>query len=306
MKQEIVNRPVESQTSNTENDHSSRNNSADLSTNTPLRGRAAELETKQSQVDADPSLESSVSVPEKLMSMYLAGRLSQGDLVYKLKSYNMVTADNIIRESKHSPTRAIDYNDVPKASVDPITHEADKPLPGTRGTKSEKDMGKGLEQARDEHTKEQEKKQEEEQKLVEKEERVQTTVQNETVEEQNRHVIESHQLRERIRKEEMEKDGEASLSNSLVEEGGIGDKTKKGTLDAAMKRTKGAKRHEREKKLRELMLQSTTIARADRNGKKRRAKYGEIEEGVEEEEDDDLDQDDLLEELFDEWELFKK
>jgi hypothetical protein len=299
MKQEIVNRPVESQTSNIEDNPSSGENTPDL-----LRSRATNLETKQAQIDADPSLESSVSVPEKLMSMYLAGRLSQGDLVYKLKSYNMVTADNIIRESKHSPTRAIDYNDVPKASVDPITHEADKPLPGTRGTKSEKDMGKGLEPARDEHTKEQEKKQEEEQKQIQQEERVQTIIQNETVEDQNRHVIESHQLREQIRKEELEKDGEASVSNSLVEEGGIGEKTKKGTLDAAMKRTKGAKRHEQEKKLHELMLQSTTIARADRNSKKRRAKNGEIDDEVEEEEN--LEQDELLEELFDEWELFKK
>lgn len=306
MKQAIANQPVESQTGQIENDPSSGSNVADLSSNAPLRGQTTDAATKQAQIDADPSLESSVSVPEKLMSMYLAGRLAQSDLVYKLKSYNMVTADNIIRESKHSPTRAIDYNDVPKASVDPITHEADKPLPGTRGTKSEKDMGKGLEQARDEHTKEQEKKQEEEEKQIQKEERVQNNIQNEVVEEQNRQVVESHLLRERIRKEEMEKEGEASVSNSLVEEGGIGEKTKKGTLDAAMKRTKGAKRFEREKKLHELMLQSTTVARADRGSKKRRNKDGEIEEGIEEEEDDLLEQDDILDELFDEWELFKK
>jgi hypothetical protein len=306
MKQEIVNRSVESQTSNSEQGPSSGSNAKDPPVNSPNPGRAAEIEAKQARIDADPSLESSVSVPEKLMSMYLAGRLAQSDLVYKLKSYNMVTADNIIRESKHSPTRAIDYNDVPKATVDPITHEADKPLPGTRGTKSEKDMGKGLEQARDEHTEEQERKQEEEEKQIQKEERLQVTVQNEIVEDQNRQAIESHQLQERIRKEEMEKDGEASVSNSLVEEGGIGEKTKKGTLDAAMKRTKGAKHYEREKKLHDLMLQSTTVARADRSSKKRRSKDGEIDEGVEEEEDDNLNKDELLEELFDEWELFKK
>lgn len=298
MKQEIVNLPVDSQNSKIENGPSAGGNTGDLS----LRSQGASVPEKQAQIDADPPLESSVSVPEKLMSMYLAGRLAQSDLVYKLKSYNMVTADNIIRESKHSPTRAIDYNDVPKATVDPITHEADKPLPGTRGTKSEKDMGKGLEQARDEHTKEQEKKQEEEEKQIQKEERVQNNIQNEIVEEQNRQVVESHLLRERIRKEELEKEGEASVSNSLVEEGGIGEKTKKGTLDAAMKRTKGAKRFEREKKLHELMLQSTTVARADRGSKKRRTRDGEIEE----DDQDLLEQDDILDELFDEWELFKK
>jgi hypothetical protein len=302
MKQEIVNQAVESQDSKIENGPSARGNAKDLS----LQGQSTAVAEKQAQMDSDPSLESSVSVPEKLMSMYLAGRLAQSDLVYKLKSYNMVTADNIIRESKHSPTRAIDYNDVPKASVDPITHEADKPLPGTRGTKSEKDVGKGLEQARDEHTKEEEKKQEEEEKQIQKEERVQTNIQNEIVEEQNRQVVESHLLRERIRKEELEKEGEASVSNSLVEEGGIGEKTKKGTLDAAMKRTKGAKRFEREKKLHEMMLQSTTVARADRSSKKRRLKDGEIEEYLEEEDEEYTEQDDLLDELFDEWELFKK
>ena len=301
MKQEIVNRP----TSNTESGPSSQGSGVDLDIDSPVR-KAAELSIKQARIEADPSLESSVSVPEKLMSMYLAGRLSQGELVYKLKSYNMVTADNIIRESKHSPTRAIDYNDVPKASVDPITHEADKPLPGTRGTKSEKDVGKGLEQARDEHTKDQEKKQEEEQKQVQQEERVETTIQSEIIDDQNRQVVDSHLLRERIRKDELEKDGEASVSNSLVEEGGVGERTKKGSLDAALKRTKGAKRHGEEKKRHELMLQSTTVARSDRNSKKRRTKDGNIVDENEEDTEDDLEQDELLEELFEEWELFKR
>jgi hypothetical protein len=245
-----------------------------------------EFETHGS-VATEVSLEPSTSLPEKLMSMYLAGRLSQGDLVYKLKSYNMVTADNIIRESKHSATRAVDFNDVPKASVDPITHEADKPLPGTQGTKGEKDAGKGLEQARDEHTKEQEKKQEQEKQQLQREDRVDQVMQTEIVEEQNKQVIEAHQERERLRHEELEKDGEFSVSNSLVEEDGIGSRSKKGALDCAAKRAKGADRVLEEKKQQELLLQATTIALSGRSEK------------------DKKEEEELLEEMLEKWDLFK-
>jgi hypothetical protein len=237
-----------------------------------------------------------ISVPEKLMAMYLAGRLSQGELVYKLKSYNMVVADTIIRESKHSPTRPIDYNDVPKASVDPVTHEADKPLPGTRGTKGEKDAGKGLEPARDEYSKEQEKKEQKEQEQIQQEQRTEIVVQTELVEGQNRQLVDAHLLRERIRKEEMEQSGELAVTNSLVNEGGVGERTKKGALDAALKRSRSAKRVEEIQKRRERLMKANVIARAGRGNKDR--KQGEDPEA-------DLMEDSVLEKLIEDWELFK-
>jgi hypothetical protein len=232
----------------------------------------------------DTALGSSTSTPERLMALYLAGKLSQGDLVFKLKEFNHVTADNMIREAKHCPTVPIDYVEVRQASVDPITFEEDKPLQGASGNKSKEDAGKGLQPARDEHTKEQEKENEEELQEQIREEETQQVIQTEEIEQTNRQVVQAHIQAERRRKEEEELEGE--VSTSLVDGEGIGERTKKGSLDSAQRRIKGAKRHIEQQKRQELLTLAQTIAREGRSEKEQ-----------EEEED-------LLMSLLDEWELF--
>ena len=232
----------------------------------------------------DTALASTTSTPERLMAMYLAGKLSQGDLVFKLKEYNHVTADNMIREAKHCPTTPIDYVEVPQASVDPITFEEDKPLQGATGNKSEEDAGKGLQPARDEYTKEKEQENEEELQEQMQEEETQQVIQTEEMEQTNRQVVQAHIQAEKRRKDEEELEGE--FCSSLMDGEGIGERTKKGSLDSAQRRVKGAKRHIEQQKRQELLMLAQTIAREGRSEK------------------DQKEEEELLMSLLDEWELF--
>lgn len=55
--------------------------------------------------------------PQTLKTMYLLGKLTQGQLAHEMKKYNDVVADSQIKFGKKDHTQSIDYKDVGRASV---------------------------------------------------------------------------------------------------------------------------------------------------------------------------------------------
>jgi hypothetical protein len=55
--------------------------------------------------------------PQTLKTMYLLGKLTQGQLAHEMKKYNDVVADSQIKFGKQDQTQAIDYRNVGRASV---------------------------------------------------------------------------------------------------------------------------------------------------------------------------------------------
>jgi len=199
--------------------------------------------------------------PQRLLDLYLKGRLSQGELDYKLRVYNSVVAESIIKDTKHNVTRVNTYMEVPDAgrvkAHNPNNPDGKSGLTG----KAPKGMAAGSSGDQDEQRKikeQQKKEQKEEQKQ-------QNVVQANLFERTNQAVKNAHHWREIHRQEELER--EKGNPNSLAEGDGRLEKlqrTSKGTTEKLRSRQLLTKSIRSARKGEHASKQSTAV-QADRN-----------------------------------------
>jgi hypothetical protein len=190
------------------------------------------------KISIDLDNRSGVYEPNRLISLYLQGKLSQGELAFHLRAYNSVLADTIMRQSRYDITRAVDYVEVPQPSMAKpggVYHEPRQP------TAKEKDQGGGMTPEVDESTNKH-KKEEEQQK--QQEDARQEAIQLQFTEETNREVFNAQVWREIHHKELMRQEGFENEANSLIDGALEGaDRTKTGVTDAIRNKSPHHRRH---------------------------------------------------------------
>jgi hypothetical protein len=99
--------------------HSSTNetDSQRLSTASNRQNLQADLRKNKSADSVEIVPGETVLDPQTLKTMYLLGKLTQGQLAHEMKKYNDVVADSQIKFGKKDHTQSIDYKDVGRASV---------------------------------------------------------------------------------------------------------------------------------------------------------------------------------------------
>ena len=161
----------------------------------------------------------SLSEPQRLMKLYLEGKITQGELAFRLKSFNNIVADTMIRQSRHSPTTPVDYAELPKSAHQFMGKDIDEPMPGQaknpdiNGRRSnaltpmhEDDSQRD---SNDRHHQQDEQQQQDDARQV---------LEAQLMQQNDQEVSKSHQWREIHRQQELEEEGLSSVSNSLVED----------------------------------------------------------------------------------------
>jgi hypothetical protein len=191
-------------------------------------------------IKLDPEQKSGVYEPQRLIALYLQGKLSQGELAFHLRAYNSVVADTIMRQSRVSTTAPIDYIEVPQPSMAKpggVYHEPH------HASAKEKNQGGGFSPEVEENTKGKDKDEEQQQKQQQQDDR-QDAIRLQFTEQNNQEVLHAQLLKELHDEELLRQEGYEHESNSLVDGALEGaDRAKTGVTDAIRKRSPHHKRH---------------------------------------------------------------
>lgn len=183
---------------------------------------------KPEQVEPPGTQLHTTDEPQRLLDLYLKGHLSQGELDFKLRVYNSVVAENIIKDTKHNVTRVNTYQEVPDAGR-VKAHNFNNPE-GKSGLTGKAPKGLAAETSGDQD--EQRKIREQQRKERKEDQKQQNVVQSNLFERTNQEVKNAHHWRELHRQEELER--EKGNPSSLAESDGRLEKlqrTSKGTTD---------------------------------------------------------------------------
>lgn len=166
---------------------------------------------------ADEQVGASWGEAHRLMALYLSGKLSTGQLAFRLKAHNSVQGDTWIKQGKHDTTKPIEFRDMPRASManpgSDLRPQSDQDQ--RQHSAYSKDAKSQADRTDDEHKKQEIQK---EQKRLEQNEQQQLAIIISTLfEQQAQEVKNSHNWRE-IQRQEKLKEEEQIIEEATPEE----------------------------------------------------------------------------------------
>ena len=168
-----------------------------------LPGAGNKLDAIRAQRDPSPTAaqeqpQSSWGEQQRLMALYLTGKLSAQQLAFKMRVHNSLAADRFLKDARRDATKAVDVREVPKTTAAPGNAQSkDEASVAPRNARDAKRMAKDTD---DEHVK---RKAEREEKQLAAAERQQTVNIINLFDRESRDLKSAHQWREMQREEQL-------------------------------------------------------------------------------------------------------